>query len=114
VIKYNFSDENEFFNYFRMSLKSSDEMLNLHSVSHAYVFSCLLLLEDYFESQMADSCCSSSINNSVLNDSRCDWCDIFKKPKRYTTICNTATSRSEQRVTAPLVETAQLFTTVIT
>jgi hypothetical protein len=37
------SDENEFFNYLRMTLKSCDEMLNLHSVSHAYVFSCLLL-----------------------------------------------------------------------
>jgi hypothetical protein len=43
VIIYIFSDENEFFNYFLMSLTSSDEMLNLHSVSHAYVFSCLLL-----------------------------------------------------------------------
>jgi hypothetical protein len=43
VIIYIFSDENEFFHYFRMSLKSSDEMLNVHIVSHAYVFSCLLL-----------------------------------------------------------------------
>jgi hypothetical protein len=43
VITYIFSDENEFLNYFRMSLMSSDEMVNLHSVSHAYVSSCLLL-----------------------------------------------------------------------
>jgi hypothetical protein len=39
---YIFSDENKLLNYFRMSLMSG-EMLNLHSVSHAYVFSCLLL-----------------------------------------------------------------------
>jgi gamma-glutamylcysteine synthetase len=43
VIMYAFSDENEFFNYFRVSLKSSDKMVNEHSVSHAYVFSCPLL-----------------------------------------------------------------------
>jgi gamma-glutamylcysteine synthetase len=38
VIIYIFSDENEFLNYFRMSMISSDEMVNLHSVFHPCLF----------------------------------------------------------------------------
>jgi hypothetical protein len=59
------------------------------------------------QSQMAGSCSVSFINNSVSNDSRGDCLDAFKNFERDD---KTAASRSEQRVTEPLVEMAQMFT----
>ena len=58
------------------------------------------------QSQMAGSCSVSFINNSVSNDSRGDWLDVFKNCERDD---NTAASRSEQRVIDPFVEMAQMF-----
>jgi hypothetical protein len=59
------------------------------------------------QSQMAGSSSVSFINNSVSNDSRGDCLEVFKNSERDD---NTAASRSEQRVTDPFVEMAQMFT----
>jgi hypothetical protein len=58
------------------------------------------------QSQMADSCSVSFINNSVSNDSRGDCLDVFKNSERDD---NTAASHSEQRAIDPLVEMVQMF-----
>ena len=77
----------------------------------SYFFFFLLLKEKDLDSNMADSCPVSLMNNSVLNESRGDCSDLVRKVRARWH--NTATYRSEQRAIESFVEMALLFTTTL-